>query len=65
MLAGNAGPLAFAGGIPVTRAGGAAGRQNRARSSAGEHCLHTAGVAGSNPAAPTNVFKDLAELFHL
>ncbi len=25
----------------------------RARSSAGEHCLHTAGVAGSNPAAPT------------
>jgi hypothetical protein len=25
----------------------------RARSSAEEHCLHTAGVAGSNPAAPT------------
>src|SRR5438270_296238 len=25
----------------------------RARSSAGEHCLHTAGVAGSIPAAPT------------
>ena len=23
-------------------------------SSAGEHCLHTAGVAGSNPASPTN-----------
>ena len=26
---------------------------SRARSSAEEHCLHTAGVAGSNPAAPT------------
>jgi hypothetical protein len=26
-----------------------------ARSSAEEHCLHTAGVAGSNPAAPTMV----------
>ncbi len=26
---------------------------NRALSSAGEHRLHTAGVAGSNPAAPT------------
>src|SRR5262249_24347912 len=28
-------------------------RPLRARSSAEEHCLHTAGVAGSNPAAPT------------
>ena len=27
----------------------------RARSSAEEHCLHTAGVAGSNPAAPTSL----------
>ena len=27
---------------------------HRAISSAGEHCLHTAGVAGSNPASPTN-----------
>ena len=26
----------------------------RARSSAGEHCLHTAGVTGSIPVAPTN-----------
>ena len=26
---------------------------NPQRSSGGEHCLHTAGVAGSNPAAPT------------
>ena len=25
----------------------------RAHSSVGEHCLHTAGVVGSNPAAPT------------
>ena len=32
------------------------------RSSAGEHCLHTAGVTGSIPVAPTIllfVFKDL------
>ncbi len=36
-----------------------------ARSSAGEHCLHTAGVAGSNPAAPTNVFKGLAKIRRL
>src|SRR6266436_1316004 len=28
-------------------------RPRRALSSAVEHCLHTAGVAGSNPAAPT------------
>ena len=32
-----------------------------AHSSAGEHCLHTAGVAGSNPAAPTNKNKGLAD----
>ncbi len=38
----------------------------RARSSAGEHRLHTAGVAGSIPAAPTIYFNDLDEhaLFH-
>ena len=29
--------------------------RRRALSSAVEHCLHTAGVAGSNPAAPTSV----------
>jgi integrase len=34
----------------------------RARSSAGEHCLHTAGVTGSIPVAPTNLFKVLAEM---
>ena len=28
----------------------------RAISSAGEHCLHTAGVAGSNPASPTTFY---------
>ena len=31
-------------------------------SSAVEHCLHTAGVAGSNPASPTKIIKDLAEM---
>ncbi len=37
-------------GDPRSRCGGPAGG---ARSSAGEHCLHTAGVTGSNPVAPT------------
>ena len=32
-------------------------QRHRARSSAGEHRLHTAGVAGSIPAAPTTVFN--------
>ena len=33
-------------------------QRHRARSSAGEHRLHTAGVTGSNPVAPTNfLFK--------
>src|SRR4051812_27858620 len=32
-----------------------------ARSSAGEHCLHTAGVAGSIPAAPTNQIRELGQ----
>jgi hypothetical protein len=32
-------------------------RRSRAISSAGEHCLHTAGVAGSIPASPTNKYK--------
>ena len=32
----------------------------RARSSAGEHCVDIAGVAGSIPAVPTIPFKDLA-----
>ena len=32
----------------------------RAISSAGEHSLHTGGVAGSIPASPTNNVKDLA-----
>ncbi len=36
-------------------------RRFRARSSAGEHRLHTAGVAGSIPAAPTISFNDLAD----
>ena len=31
----------------------------RAVSSAVEHCLHTAGVAGSNPAPPTSKINDL------
>jgi len=31
----------------------------RAISSVGEHCLHTAGVAGSNPASPTNQINQL------
>src|SRR5262245_13839128 len=31
-------------------------RSRRAISSAGEHCLHTAGVAGSIPASPTTFF---------
>ena len=35
--------------------------QFRAVSSAVEHCLHTAGVAGSNPAPPTKKIKHLAE----
>ncbi len=30
-----------------------------AGSSGGEHCLHTAGVGGSNPLPPTNHFKEL------
>ena len=36
---------------------------NPQRSSGGEHCLHTAGVAGSNPAAPTifSVFTGLSD----
>ena len=33
---------------------------SRALSSAGEHCLHTAGVTGSNPVSPTNNNKGLA-----
>jgi hypothetical protein len=36
--------------------------RSRAISSAGEHCLHTAGVAGSNPASPTMNIKELAEI---
>ncbi len=32
---------------------------HRAVSSAVEHCLHTARVAGSNPAPPTNKIKGL------
>jgi hypothetical protein len=32
-------------------------REGRARSSAGEHCLHTAGVDGSIPSAPTIIFN--------
>jgi hypothetical protein len=36
-----------------------------ARSSAGEHCLHTAGVTGSIPVAPTNFFKDLDDFHRL
>ena len=31
-------------------------------SSAVEHCLHTAGVTGSNPVPPTNKIKDLREI---
>ena len=31
----------------------------RVRSSAGEHYLHTVGVTGSIPVAPTNLFKGL------
>ena len=34
----------------------------RAISSEGEHCLHTAGVAGSNPASPTNIFNTLSSI---
>jgi hypothetical protein len=34
----------------------------RAVSSAVEHCLHTAGVAGSNPAPPTKEINDLRHL---
>src|SRR5690625_3939625 len=34
----------------------------RARSSAGEHCLHTAGVAGSIPAAPTTKSQETCAL---
>ena len=33
-------------------------------SSAVEHCLHTAGVAGSNPASPTRINKQKALWFH-
>ena len=32
----------------------------RAASSAVEHCLHTAGVTGSNPVPPTRIIKGLA-----
>jgi hypothetical protein len=32
------------------------------RSSAVEHCLHTAGVTGSIPVAPTNQINDLASI---
>ena len=35
-------------------------REERARSSAGEHSLHTGGVTGSIPVAPTIVFNGLA-----
>ena len=40
----------------------AIGWPNRARSSAGEHCLHTAGVTGSIPVAPTIFLSKLAIL---
>ena len=33
-------------------------RTKQARSSAGEHCLDAAGVAGSNPAVPTIFFME-------
>ena len=36
------------------------GYVSRARSSAGEHCVDIAGVAGSIPAVPTILFNDLA-----
>ena len=36
----------------------------RARSSAGEHYVDIVGVAGSIPAVPTIIFKDLALLTH-
>ena len=39
--------------------------ERRARSSAGEHCLHTAGVAGSIPAAPTIDLVDASILLRL
>ena len=38
---------------------------NPQRSSGGEHCLHTAGVAGSNPAAPTIFFLCLQDSLQL
>ena len=37
----------------------------RAISSAGEHCLHTAGVAGSNPASPTKIPSEASSCTHL
>ena len=36
------------------------GNSPRAVSSAVEHCFHTAGVTGSSPVPPTNLFKYLA-----
>ena len=50
---------------PVDRSGGpetySAASQHRALSSAVEHRLHTAGVAGSKPAAPIKKIKGLAD----
>ena len=40
------------------------GISGRARSSVGEHRLHTAGVAGSIPAVPTNEISDLIRFFY-
>ena len=40
-------------------------RPDRARSSAGEHCLHTAGVTGSIPVAPTIFFLCLQAFLQL
>jgi hypothetical protein len=37
------------------RTTGSTGGKSRAISSAGEHCLHTAGVTGSNPVSPTSI----------
>src|ERR1700692_3578344 len=38
------------------------GNPRRARSSAGEHSLHTGGVTGSIPVAPTSKFNEISAL---